>query len=103
VDERADTTNEQTLDADKPKLRRVQWVNWRDRGMKELHGDVGCRIHLTSAEGLTGKTLCGREFPADKGWYSPHKFCKRCVNKAYKMGFQQGFTKDLDSVPSKRD
>ena len=83
-----------------PVLRRVQWVNLWQRGYQELHGDVGSRVHLTQSEGPSGKTLCGREFPADKGYYSPHKWCKVCVNKAYKLGFQKGFTKGIDYVPS---
>ena len=85
-----------------PTLRTVQWVTFAQRGYQEMHSDVGSRVHLTESKMLYGVTLCGRSFPVDKGFYSPHKFCRRCVNKAYKMGFQKGFTKGLESVPTRR-
>lgn len=84
------------------KLRRVQWVNWRQH-IQAMDTDRGCQHHLTAAEGLTGKTLCGREFPADKGGASvlAGRWCKRCLNAAYKRGFKIGFTKGIEAVPSK--
>jgi hypothetical protein len=85
-------------------LRRVQWVNFWDRGMKELHSDVGCLAHLTAYLGFKGKTLCGKEYPEDKGQYSPARYCRRCINAAYKIGYEKGFTKQItDFVPSKRE
>jgi len=86
-----------------PTLRRVKWVGFWDRGMRELHTDVGTTEHLTKETGLTGKTLCGREFPRDKGYASANRFCKRCLKIARNMGFQQGFTKDLEAVGSVRN
>ncbi len=83
-----------------PTLRRVQWVNvWQH--VQSFSGDAGTRAHLTSESGLSGKTLCGRSYPADKGFYSPHKYCKRCVKRAYALGFGKGFTKNIDFVPSR--
>ncbi len=83
-------------------LRRVQWVSWRDH-VAAMNADRGCHHHLTDNDGIAGKTLCGRQYPADKGFPSPlaGRWCKRCLNAAYKRGFERGFTKGIESVPSR--
>lgn len=85
-----------------PNLRRVQWVNWREQ-IQAMDSDRGCHHHLTLAEGLTGKTLCGRAFPAYKGGPSPlaGRWCKRCLNLAKKRGFDQAMIDRVESVGSK--
>lgn len=44
----------------KERLRRVVWSNVWNWTHSEGQGS---RIHLTSDDGLTGKTLCGKEYP----------------------------------------
>lgn len=81
-------------------MRKVCWCNiWNSAAA--YHSDVGSRVHLTEAEGLTGKTLCGKSFPADKGYPAHAQLCKRCVRIARNKGCQQGFSQNLDYVPSK--
>ena len=82
-------------------LRKVHWRNlWN--WTSESDG-VGSAVHLTDDAGATGKTLCGRVFPAHKGYSSSLKICKRCINKAYKAGHPKGFTAKLEWVPSIAD
>ena len=81
-------------------MRKVCWCNLWNRSAA-FHHDVGSRVHLTEAEGVTGKTLCGREFPADKGYPAHAHVCKRCVQIARKRGYQRGFTLYLEFVPSR--
>lgn len=80
-------------------LRVVAWTNIWDRGAA-LHSDVGSLIHLTETEGVTGKTLCGREFPADKGHPATGRVCKRCWNIAKKRELKVDI-KQADWVPSR--
>ncbi len=80
-------------------LWKVQWCNlWNEA--RASHADVGSMVHLTSADGLTGVTLCGKDYPARKGCPGPSRLCKRCLTKAYKQGSARGFTKTLGYVPS---
>lgn len=81
-------------------LRRVYWTKYH---VTTYHDHAPTLQHLTADAGLRGKTLCGRKFPADKGQAQGWKFCKRCVQKAYALGFVKGFTKELDFVPSEED
>ena len=60
----------------------------------------GSRVHLTEAAGLTGKTLCGKEFPAAKGHPAAQLVCKRCLKKA---GMTVAQTRDLLFVGSSED
>ncbi len=58
-------------------LRKVAWCSLWNRAAAR-NTDVGSLIHLTDAPGTTGKTLCGREYPADKGHPAAARLCKRC-------------------------
>lgn len=87
------------------KLRIVRWTGFREL-VRSVNADgYGGLQHLTFSEKITGKTLCGREFPAEKGhgsnWGS--RFCKTCTKKAYAMGYEQGFTANLDIVGSEEE
>lgn len=41
---------------------------------------------ITSSSGLSGKTLCGRPFPAAKGYPVAVRYRKRCLSVAKKAG-----------------
>lgn len=64
-------------------LRLVIWQNLWNWTLEE--GGT-TRIHITSAVGLSGKTLCGRPFPAAKGYPVAVRFCKRCTTAALRTG-----------------
>lgn len=81
-------------------LHKVAWCNTFNHSTAINCDGYGSKAHLTSADGKAGKTLCGKEFPAVKGYPSTVGFCKRCCNAAYKMGFEKGFTKELGWVES---
>jgi hypothetical protein len=81
-------------------LRTVEWCNLWNYSAAYHSDGVGTKTHLTTAEGLAGKTLCGRRFPTDKGYPSNVGFCKACLKKAYAAGHPRGFTKALACVPS---
>lgn len=49
-----------------------------------LENGRGSKIHLTEAEGAEGKTLCGKVFPADKGYPYHLGMCKTCLRKSGK-------------------
>jgi hypothetical protein len=87
------------------KLRSVAWCNIWNRSLANNSDGYGTKSHLTESEGVAGKTLCGRSFPRDKGYPSTWGagYCKRCINKALAKGHQPGFTKGLESVPSRED
>lgn len=60
-------------------MKKVLWSNvwnWTHSG------GIASRVHLTNDDGLTGKTLCGKEFPRVKGTPSGYATCKRCWKKA---------------------
>lgn len=60
-------------------MKKVVWSNvwnWTHSG------GHGSRVHLTNDTGLTGKTLCGKEFPRCKGAPIAAYGCKRCWKKA---------------------
>lgn len=87
----------------KEKLKKVRWQNIDQQ--LSLSDDLGksSKTHLTISTELSGKTLCGKVFPKDKGVTSNVvKFCKSCLKKAYKMGYEKGFTKELDLVEGYR-
>ena len=77
-------------------LKRVYWTKYH----VSYHDHAPTTQHLTAESGHSGKTLCGRKYPADKGDAQGFKFCKKCVHKAYAMGFEKGFTKELDFIPT---
>jgi hypothetical protein len=75
----------------------VIWCN--DRNMVQANnGDgYGSKSHLSIKN---PNTLCGKIFPAYKGFPSSTGFCKKCLSIAYKKGYPKGFTKSLEEVPS---
>lgn len=75
-------------------MRTVKWKNLWNYTQEE--GGT-TRLHLTSSEGLTGKTLCGREYPRNKGYPTAVRYCKTCVKKS-KLTFEQ--VRALEQVPS---
>lgn len=83
------------------RLRVVQWLNIWNWSLASDCDGYGTKYHLSMMEGRTGKSLCGRQYPAEKG--SPSSwgagYCKRCLNRAYRMGYEKGFTKGLFRVP----
>lgn len=81
-------------------LRNVAWCNLWTVGASYRGQETPGRVHITDAEGITGKTLCGRKFPANKGFPSAGRYCKRCCAAAYARGEVKGFSKDLEWVPS---
>lgn len=95
------STEQATPDA-LPTLRLVAWTNIWNRSAAVNSDGHGTKHHVTSEAGYSGKTLCGRTFPEDKGYPSTWGagVCKRCANRAYAMGFEKGFTRGLKSVPS---
>lgn len=84
-------------------LRKVAWCNVWNRARANDTDGVGSLTHLTASTGVAGDTLCGKSFPRDKGFPSTYRFCKRCLNRAYKLGYAKGFTRQLESVPSVSD
>lgn len=67
-------------------LRRVAWQNlWN--WTQEESGTT--RFHLTDARGQSGKTLCGRSFPVEKGYPVSLRVCKRCAVKAAASGYSR--------------
>lgn len=77
----------------------MRTVSWRNIWNWTAKADgYGSRTHLTESEGPSGKTLCGREFPAERGHSSSWHFCRRCLNKAYAQGYPKGFTRDLEAL-----
>lgn len=91
------------MNTTKTELRRVAWKNvhnWRS----EEGGTT--RYHLTADAGLDGKTLCGRIFPATKGYPTAVRCCKACKGKAAKKGLpvtEREFWMGLDWVPGGND
>lgn len=78
-------------------VRKVLWSNvwnWTHSG------GIASRVHLTADAGLTGKTLCGKSFPAAKGCPSGYKGCKACWKKA---GITAAEYQALGYVPSSED
>lgn len=60
-------------------MRTVKWRNvWNWTG--EEGGTT--RLHLTADDGLSGKTLCGRDYPRRKGYPTAVHYCKTCVKKS---------------------
>lgn len=57
-------------------IRKVAWTNVWNR-----HSDGGTLIHLTNG-GISGITVCGREYPADKGHPVSWRHCKICLKRA---------------------
>lgn len=84
------------------RLRTVAWTNLWNRSLASDRDGIGTKWHLTAGEGYTGKTLCGKTYPKDKGYPSTWGagYCKRCVSKAYALGYEKGFTNGLKAVPS---
>ena len=75
----------------------MRLVKWQTTMNYSLDGGGTTRLHLTEAEGLTGKTLCGRIFPTEKGWPTAVRYCKTCVRKS---GMTAAELRDLnDFVP----
>lgn len=75
-------------------MRLVKWKNlWN--WTSEEGGTT--RLHLTSSEGLSGTTLCGREFPRCKGYPTAVRYCKVCVKKS-KLTYEQ--LRAFEHVPS---
>lgn len=62
-------------------LRKVAWCNLWNYA-RAMDTDTGSLIHLTTDPGLTGRTLCGRLYPADKGHPWCGRLCKRCRARA---------------------
>jgi len=77
-------------------LRIVAWTNTWNRAAAN-HGDYGSLMHLTEG-GISGKTLCGRTYPASKGHPFSPKLCKRCRAKVQSVDL-----KSLVWVPSRED
>lgn len=73
-----------TQDAALPVVLRL--VIWQNVWNWTLEESGTTRIHITSSAGLSGKTLCGRPFPAAKGYPVAVRYCKRCVTAAKKLG-----------------
>ena len=86
-------------------LRKVEWVNNWDEIRASNTDGYGTKVHLTDSRDLEGKTLCGKAFPAWKGYPSSwgSGICKRCLNKALKMGFEKDVLGSLDSVKSEEE
>jgi hypothetical protein len=66
-----------------PTLRLVKWQNIWNWTLEE---SGTTRIHITAARQRSGKTLCGRPFPVEKGYPVSLRFCKRCLAKAKTVG-----------------
>lgn len=66
-------------------LRLVIWQNVWNWTLEE---SGTTRIHVTSSAGLSGKTLCGRPFPAAKGYPVAVRYCKRCEAAAKRLGHE---------------
>ncbi len=81
----------------------VQWTNmWNEAAA--AHRDVGTLAHLAEGNALTGTTLCGKTYPARKGYPSGlTRYCKRCMNKAHAAGQPRGFQSNLGFVRSVDD
>jgi len=75
-------------------MRTVKWKNLWNWTIEE--GGT-TRLHMTNSDGLSGTTLCGREFPRTKGYPTAVRYCKTCVKKS-KLTYDQ--IRMLESVPS---
>ena len=86
-------------------LRKVEWVNSWDEIRASNTDGYGTKVHLTDSPQLEGRTLCGKTFPQWKGYPSNwgNGICKRCLNKALKMGFEKDVLASLDWVESKSE
>ena len=83
-----------------PTLRKVMWAKGVSYNA-QLHGDYGTTCHLTTGPALgklTGKTLCGRPFPYDKGHPAGWRMCKRCLAKM-RTDYPWADLKTLEFVP----
>lgn len=79
-------------------LRRVAWCNlWNIARANDTDG-MGSRWHLTTSPGLSGRTLCGKSFPAVKGYPSVWRACRRCQRIAQQRGLVDD---ELPIVPSR--
>lgn len=76
---------------------RYQKVLWSNVWNWTHTGGIASRVHLTESKGLTGTTLCGKEFPAAKGHPSGYAACKACWKKA---GLSAKEWRGLPYVPS---
>jgi hypothetical protein len=75
-------------------MRKVKWRNvWN--WSQEEGGTT--RLHLTISEGLSGTTLCGREFPRQKGYPTAVRICKSCARMS---GLTPEQIRAFESVPS---
>lgn len=76
-------------------LRRVAWQNIWNWTLEE---SGTTRIHITAAQQRSGKTLCGRPFPVEKGYPVSLRFCKRCLAKAKASGYSIEQVRKLTEV-----
>lgn len=79
------------------KLYAVMWCK-NISVMAQLHGDYGTTLHMTTESATSGKTLCGRKYPVDKGYPSWNRTCKRCKQKALAINPALK-VRELESVP----
>lgn len=77
------------------KLRTVKWKNLWNYTAEE--GGT-TRLHLTAAEGTTGKTLCGRDYPRNKGFPTAVRYCKTCVKKSHLTYAEINALEDVPSI-----
>jgi hypothetical protein len=80
-------------------LRRVAWCNVWNAAYQSRDGN-GSKVHLTTSEQATGKTLCGRIFPADKGYPASIGTCRACLRAMTVEQARQVPIRDLEWVPS---
>jgi len=76
-------------------MRTVKWMTTMNYSIDGGGGTT--RLHLTESEGLQGRTLCGRNFPARKGWPTAARYCAVCLRKA---GLDRDALAALSQVPS---
>lgn len=70
----------------------VVGILWRS-GTRGIDADgVGSKVYLTRYNELTGKTLCGRSYPANNGVASSFGDCKAC----FRIAKQDGAKIDID-------
>lgn len=79
-------------------LYHVAWCNVWNRSAASHRDGAGTRLHLTDSASVRGKTLCGKTFPADKGYPSWTRACQSCLKKARAAGVTT--TRDLPWVRS---